>query len=110
MARRQSVRDAMPWRIAPDVYCFGPSGWTQTNVYFVKAESSWTLIDAGWASDGDWIKRAARSLLGDTARPGAILLTHCHPDHSGAARYDVQNQFGWRALPAEVTFRHPAST
>jgi len=77
----------MPWRIAPDVYCLGPSGWTQTNVYFVKAESSWTLIDAGWATDGDWIERAARSLLGDTARPGAILLTHCHPDHSGAARY-----------------------
>jgi glyoxylase-like metal-dependent hydrolase (beta-lactamase superfamily II) len=77
----------MPWKIAPDVYCLGPSGWTQTNVYFVRAESSWTLIDAGWAGDGDWIERAARLLLGDTARPGAILLTHCHPDHSGAARY-----------------------
>jgi glyoxylase-like metal-dependent hydrolase (beta-lactamase superfamily II) len=87
MSRRHSVRDAMPWKIAPDVYCLGPSGWTQTNVYFVKAESSWTLIDAGWAGDGDWIERAARLLLGDTARPGAILLTHCHPDHSGAARY-----------------------
>ena len=37
--------------------------------------------------DGDWIERAARSLLGDSARPSAILLTHCHPDHSGAARY-----------------------
>jgi glyoxylase-like metal-dependent hydrolase (beta-lactamase superfamily II) len=77
----------MPWKIAPDVYCLGPSGWTQTNVYFVRAESSWTLIDAGWAGDGDWIERAARLLLGDSARPGAILLTHCHPDHSGAARY-----------------------
>ena len=76
-----------PWEIAPDVYCLGPSGRTQTNVYFVREGSSWALIDAGWASDGARIDRAAKSLLDATARPTAILLTHCHPDHSGAARY-----------------------
>ena len=71
--------------VAADVFCVGPWGRTQTVVYFVRSQRSWVLIDAGWAGDGPAIARAARHLLG-TARPVAILLTHCHPDHSGAAR------------------------
>jgi glyoxylase-like metal-dependent hydrolase (beta-lactamase superfamily II) len=74
-----------PLEIAPDVYCLGPWGRTQTNVYFVRSGSSWVLIDAGWASDGGRIDRAGESLFGNKLRPGAILLTHCHPDHSGSA-------------------------
>jgi glyoxylase-like metal-dependent hydrolase (beta-lactamase superfamily II) len=56
-------------------------------VYFVRSTPSWVLIDAGWASDGRRIQRVSESLFGADARPAAILLTHCHPDHSGAARY-----------------------
>jgi glyoxylase-like metal-dependent hydrolase (beta-lactamase superfamily II) len=83
----------LAWEVAPDVYCLGPWGRTQTNVYFVRSQSSWVLIDAGWASDGPRIKRAAESLFGREAPPVSILLTHCHPDHSGAARYLAQR---WR--------------
>lgn len=71
-------------RLAPDVYGVGPWGFTQTNVYLVRSGSSWVLIDAGWASDGPRIEQAAQAVLG-RVRPAAILLTHCHPDHSGAA-------------------------
>lgn len=45
--------------IAPDVYCLGPKGRTQTDVYFLGSGSSWTLIDAGRAKDGPAIKQAA---------------------------------------------------
>lgn len=75
----------MPRQIAPCVYCLGPRGRTQTNIYLVRSGSSWVLIDAGWASDELLIRRAATSLFGADSRPAAILLTHCHPDHSGAA-------------------------
>ena len=42
------------------------------------------LIDAGWARDGPRIEQAIRPVLGGV-QPTAVLLTHCHPDHSGAA-------------------------
>ena len=71
--------------IAPDVFCLGPWGRTQTTVYFVRSGPSWVLIDAGWARDVSRIEKAARSLFGAGSRPSAILLTHCHPDHAGSA-------------------------
>jgi deazaflavin-dependent oxidoreductase (nitroreductase family) len=71
--------------VAPGVFCLGPWGLTQTNAYLVESGSTWVLVDAGWASDGPRIDRAVRSVLGANARPAAILLTHCHPDHAGAA-------------------------
>jgi hypothetical protein len=71
--------------IAPDVYCLGPRGRTQTDVYFVRCGSSWSLIDAGWARDGASIKKAAESVFGVDTRPASILLTHSHPDHAGSA-------------------------
>jgi len=72
--------------IAADVFCLGPWGRTQTVVYFVRSGSSWVLIDAGWAADASRIEDAASSLIGSARRPSAILVTHCHPDHAGAAR------------------------
>jgi len=76
---------AVSREIVKDVYCLGPSGRTQTNVYFVRSGSQWTLIDAGWANDGLRIKRAAEWVFGAGTRPASILLTHSHPDHAGSA-------------------------
>ena len=72
--------------IAPDVYCLGPHGRTQTNVYFVRSSDWWVLVDAGWEGDLSRIEEAAADLVGRDAAPAAIILTHDHPDHSGAAR------------------------
>lgn len=72
-------------QVAPDVFCLGPWGRTQTNAYLVRSGSTSALIDAGWAGDAQRIDDAARSLLGTDIRPDVILLTHCHPDHAGAA-------------------------
>ena len=82
---REEPAGVVAREIAPDVHCLGPWGRAQTDVYFVRSGSSWVLVDAGWAKDGARIERAAASLLGPDVRPSAILLTHCHPDHAGAA-------------------------
>jgi glyoxylase-like metal-dependent hydrolase (beta-lactamase superfamily II) len=72
--------------IAPDVLCLGPHGRTQTNIYFVRSGSSWALVDTGWAGDEPRILEAAAERFGPAFRPAAILLTHDHPDHGGAAK------------------------
>jgi glyoxylase-like metal-dependent hydrolase (beta-lactamase superfamily II) len=71
--------------IAPDVFCIGPHGRTLTNVYLVRTAAGPVLVDAGWAGDADRIADAVRQVLGDQT-PAAIVLTHVHPDHSGAAQ------------------------
>jgi glyoxylase-like metal-dependent hydrolase (beta-lactamase superfamily II) len=86
MRRRPAARSEDVREIAADVFCLGPWGRTQTDVYIARSGGSWVLIDAGWAGDGPRIAAAAASLFGSASRPEAILLTHCHPDHSGAAR------------------------
>jgi len=81
----QKSTSAVAREIAPDVYCLGPQGRTQTDVYFIRSGSSWALIDAGWAKDGPRIEKAAQSVFGADTRPASILLTHFHPDHAGSA-------------------------
>ena len=93
MARQPRADSAVAREIAPDVYVLGPWGRVQTVVFFVRLGPSWVLIDAGWANDGPRIERAAGSLCGAGTRPAAILLTHCHPDHAGAAR-ELANAWG----------------
>ena len=69
MTRPQERASAIAREIAPDVYCLGPRGRTQTDIYFVRSGSSWVLIDAGWAKDGPSIKQAAESLFGADTPP-----------------------------------------
>jgi glyoxylase-like metal-dependent hydrolase (beta-lactamase superfamily II) len=89
--------------IAPDVFCLGPWGRTQTNTYLVRAGSSWVLVDAGWEQDAERIRSAVRSVLGAETVPSSILLTHVHPDHSGSAR-ELAAAWGCHVLvhPAEI--------
>lgn len=56
-----------------------------SNVYFVQSDADWVLIDTAWGNSGHVIREAAESLFGPTSKPAAILLTHDHPDHDGAA-------------------------
>ena len=60
-------------------------GAVASNVSLVGSQSTWALIDAGWASRAAAIRTATEAVFGPGARPAAILLTHLHPDHSGAA-------------------------
>jgi glyoxylase-like metal-dependent hydrolase (beta-lactamase superfamily II) len=55
------------------------------NVYVVQSESSWVLIDTSVARCGRRIRSAAADLFGSDLPARAILITHVHPDHVGAA-------------------------
>ena len=58
------------------------------NAHFVgEPGGPWVLVDAGLSISADAVRRAARARYGADARPEAILLTHGHADHAGAARY-----------------------
>lgn len=85
-ADRAPHPDSQPMEVAPGVYALatGPRFFS-TNVYFVRSGTAWALIDAGWATSGRLIKEAAAALCGADTRPAALLLTHVHPDHAGAA-------------------------
>jgi glyoxylase-like metal-dependent hydrolase (beta-lactamase superfamily II) len=75
-----------PNQIAPGVYLLTlVREALGSNVYLVSSGSTWTLVDAGWASSAAVIRTAAQAVFGPGARPAAIVLTHLHPDHSGSA-------------------------
>jgi len=76
-----------PRQIARDLYWLPLGrGLQAVNVHLAGAAGGWCLIDAGWPEHAEAIRRAAAGLFGTGSRPAAILLTHCHPDHAGAAR------------------------
>ncbi|WP_354146485.1 MBL fold metallo-hydrolase [Arthrobacter sp. 754] len=56
-----------------------------SHVYLVRSGPGWVLVDAGWPGAEQPIMAAAEGLFGRGTRPAAIVLTHIHPDHSGAA-------------------------
>lgn len=70
---------------ARDVYALTIGrGALSTNVYLIRSGSSWILVDAGWFGSEKKIRAAAESVFGPETRPTSMVLTHLHPDHSGA--------------------------
>ena len=87
---RARASSPTPQQVAPGVHLVSigmgaASNVYASNVYLVGSASGWTLVDTGWAGSADAIKTAAEAVFGPGARPAAIVLTHIHPDHSGAA-------------------------
>jgi glyoxylase-like metal-dependent hydrolase (beta-lactamase superfamily II) len=71
--------------IASDVYRLEVgNSFNRSNVFFIRAGSSWVLIDAASVNCGRSIRKTAESLFGVNTRPVSILLTHNHPDHAGS--------------------------
>jgi len=91
---RRPLREALI-TAAPDVTCLQLS---IVNVVLVgrpaAGDREWVLVDAGLATSGETIRRAAADLFGPGSRPSAIVLTHGHFDHVGALRELAE---GWDA-------------
>ena len=61
------------------------SGPMASNLYLVRSGPAWVMVDCGWAGSAEPVRAAVEKILGPGNAPAAILLTHIHPDHSGAA-------------------------
>lgn len=83
---RSATTCPRPVEVAPGIHCLGLGrGVAASNVYLVTTSDGWALVDAGWAKSGPAVRAAAEEVYGARRPPRAILLTHVHPDHSGAA-------------------------
>lgn len=58
------------------------------NAYFVESpeNNSWVLVDTGIPLSDGKIRSFAEKIYGANAKPSAIVLTHGHFDHAGAAQ------------------------
>jgi len=72
------------------IFTVAPGVWGRkelfVNVYIIQdhVTGNWVLVDAGLKWSAANIKRMARELFGENAKPAAIVLTHGHFDHVGA--------------------------
>lgn len=76
-------------KITESVYLIGSSEITHSYdcmVYAVKGKNSCVMIDSG-AGKSDVILDSNLKELGFASGPEAIILTHCHIDHVGGAKY-----------------------
>lgn len=79
------------WEMAPGVHLLRVGRTAAaSNVYLVRSGAAWVLVDAGWAGSAGAITAAAQEVFGRSHPPAAIVLTHIHPDHSGAVRSLVE--------------------
>jgi hypothetical protein len=79
-----------PRQVAPGVWLVTLGrGAAAANVYLVGSGSTWTLVDAGWASSAVAIRTAAEAVFGsgepsapspdETASPGLLVSVRCRP-------------------------------
>lgn len=61
------------------------------NWYLVQEGGEIALYDAGWPRSWPRIEAAVRELGHEPAKLSAVVLTHAHPDHLGAAETVRQN-------------------
>ena len=64
------------------------------NVFFIRTDNDWVLVDAGVGeSSAAQIRAAAIQLFGENNPPRAIVLTHGHFDHVGAI-HELLDEWG----------------
>jgi glyoxylase-like metal-dependent hydrolase (beta-lactamase superfamily II) len=66
------------------------------NVFVIEGEKELVLVDTGYRSHADQILRAVQQVGGSRKSLRHIVVTHCHPDHSGSLA-EIKRQSGARA-------------
>jgi glyoxylase-like metal-dependent hydrolase (beta-lactamase superfamily II) len=78
---------------------------TEVNWYLVREGDELTLVDSGYPGDVDRVEESVRVLGLTPADVRAVLLTHAHVDHMGAAQH-FADRYGAAVLADEVEARH----
>jgi hydroxyacylglutathione hydrolase len=81
-------------RILPGVYLVGSgsSGFDLTDaldchIYLIDGDAQWAVVDSGSGRNSAQVIDNIRGSGVDIDRPGTLLVTHAHADHSGGAAY-----------------------
>lgn len=78
---------------------------TEVNWYLVREADGLTLVDSGYPGDLERVEESVRVLGLQPAAVRAVLLTHAHVDHMGAAQH-FADRYGAAVLTDEVEARH----
>jgi hypothetical protein len=66
-------------KILSDVYVVAAGrDALSSNVYLIRSDAPWTLVDAGWSGSGARIVAAAEAVFGPGVPPASMVLTHVH--------------------------------
>lgn len=83
------------------VFVEGPA----SNWIIMRREEKFTLVDAGYRGDLPLVLESVRSAGLDPADAAAVLITHAHVDHTGAAAYFAAT-YGTPVLSSAAEHRH----
>lgn len=78
---------------------------TEVNWYLIREGDELTLVDSGYPGDLERVEESVRVLGLAPADVRAVLLTHAHVDHMGAAQH-FADRYGAAVLTDEVEARH----
>jgi glyoxylase-like metal-dependent hydrolase (beta-lactamase superfamily II) len=78
---------------------------TEVNWYLVREGDELTLVDSGYPGDLDRVEESVRVLGRRPADIRAVLLTHAHVDHMGAAQH-FADRYGAAVLTDAIEARH----
>lgn len=96
------LRDGDMVRVETDVYSVSGSN---TNWVIVKDGDSCTLIDTGYPGDRDALLASLEAIGLNAGSVAAVLVTHAHNDHIGAAEY-LRVRYGTPVLMHEEEVPH----
>lgn len=78
---------------------------TEVNWYLVRDGDDVTLIDTGYPGDLSRVEESVRAIGRQPADVHAVLLTHAHVDHMGAANH-FHDRYGARVYTDATEVRH----
>lgn len=100
-----SIKSGQGVEVLPDLYSYTNQIVNVICVGNPEETDEWVLVDTGMPKSSGAIKKMVEKRFGEGSRPKAIILTHGHFDHVGAA-VDLAEEWGVKvyAHPDELPY------